>query len=125
MIHTHNYSCMPMTLGIMNKYSIDYKEYLQRYPTKPNSWVDNWLTRHNRSECEKVLLGKHTASTERYTISIVELEIVRLIEDLGVIFDSHLKLRLLISGKLIKDFSNLGIIRRNFSFLITIVSNFV
>ena len=88
------------------------KDNLQCDLTKLNSWADNWLIKLNIFKC-----GRHIESTEHYNNNSVELENVESIKDLGVIFDSHLKLELHIIEKIKKAYSILDIIRRNFTFL--------
>jgi hypothetical protein len=75
------------------------KENLRGDLTKLNPWDENWLIKLDISKCEKVSLGRHTVSTEHYSINNFELENVDSIEDLRVIFGSHLKLELHISEK--------------------------
>ena len=61
--------------------------------------------------------GRHTESTEHYSINNVELENVESTKDLGVIFDSHSQVGLRMSKTSNTAYSILGIIRRNFTFL--------
>ena len=77
--------------------------------------ASGWL--NNINKCKKVSSGRHTDSSDHYSINSIELENLDSIKDLGVTFDSQLNFVTHINDKVNKAYSILGIIRRNFTFL--------
>jgi len=106
---------MPMMLQFIDKYSIHRIKKISNMIL--HSWAENWLIKLNISKSKKVSFGRYTENIEHYSINNVELENVKSIKDLGVLFDSHLKCALNVCEKINKAYSILGIIIRNFNFL--------
>jgi len=61
---------------------------------KLKSWADNWLINLNIAKCKTVSYGRNVDNTYPYCINNTEFEYIESIKDLGVTFESRLKISL-------------------------------
>ena len=82
-------------------------------------WSNKWLLQFHLDKCHVLTLGKfdNIRYTRRYSIYEHELEHVFEEKDLGLTFESDLKIDEHISAKVRKANAIVGLIRRTFSFL--------
>ena len=84
-----------------------------------SDWFNKWLLKLNINKCKVVSFGRNVINVHPYSIDGSELEHVHHIIDLGIIFEVKLNFSLHISAKVSKANSILGIIKRNFRYVIS------
>ena len=85
-------------------------------------WSDTWLLKLNEKKCKVISYGKEPLDKTEYFIDSgieqYQLEKLKFINDLGIIFDTDLKFNIHINEKVKKAYSILGVINRNFKCMV-------
>jgi len=97
---------------------------LQQVINRIREWCDKWLLRRNISKCKTVSYCMKNRIATEYIINdgciYHKIEKLTNIKDVGVIFYSELSFRDHIQTKINKAYSILGLIKRNFIYMIKI-----